>query len=126
MTTLGGRILCRTGVLPPFGADDPPGNEPNLSACPDCEASPPSWGGWPATPWSPPGPPALFGGRGLLRISLSVEVDEDGVRTGDWLASRPELEGDEVPSLPSLFFLEALFGSFPRESYTEAKHVSRA
>lgn len=47
-------------------------------------------------------------------------VDEDGVATGDWAASREETldcDGDEVPSLESLFlFFEDLFGSLVRES----------
>lgn len=63
---------------------------------------------------------ALLGGRGLLRMSFNVEVEEDGVRTGDWLAdasrAAEEFEGEEVPSLESLFFLDALFGSLLRES----------
>ena len=54
----------------------------------------------------------------MLRISFRVEVDEEGVSTGDWLDSRPEpVElGDAVPSLESLFFLEDLLESLPRES----------
>ena len=51
----------------------------------------------------------------MLRMSLSVEVDEVGVRTGDWLAESRD-EGDDVPSLESLFFLEDLLASLPRES----------
>lgn len=35
--------------------------------------------------------------------------------TGDWLESFAE--GDAVPSLESLFFLEDLLESFPRESW---------
>lgn len=46
-------------------------------------------------------------------MSLSVDVEDDGVRTGDWLESRDE--GDAVPSLESLFFLDDLLESFPRE-----------
>jgi hypothetical protein len=58
-------------------------------------------------------------------MSFSVDVDEDGVSTGDWLASleEPTDDGDEVPSLPSLFFL-GLFGSLPRESYQKRHRVS--
>lgn len=67
--------------------------------------------GWLA-PWSPPR--AEFGGSGLLRGSLRVDVEDDGVRTGDWLASRDD--GDEVPSLESLLFLEDFAASLPRES----------
>lgn len=50
----------------------------------------------------------------MLRGSLRVDVEDDGVRTGDWLASRDE--GDEVPSLESLLFLEDFAASLPRES----------
>lgn len=69
-------------------------------------------------PASPPCWPALLGGKGLLRISLREGLEDDGVRTGDWLDSLndPIDEGDAVPSLGSLFFLEDLFGSLPRES----------
>ena len=56
----------------------------------------------------------------MFRGSLRVEVDEDGVRTGDWFeASREEPPGcgEAAPSLEeSLFFFEDLFGSLPRES----------
>jgi len=50
----------------------------------------------------------------LLRPSLRVEVEDDGVRAGDWLEGS-RFEGDAVPSLPSLFFLEDLLESLPRE-----------
>lgn len=50
----------------------------------------------------------------MLRGSLRVDVEDDGVRTGDWLESRDE--GDEVPSLESLLFLEDFAASLPRES----------
>jgi hypothetical protein len=63
--------------------------------------------------------PPSFGGSGLLRGSFSAVVEEDGVATGDCAASLEELDcdGDEVPSLDSLFLdLEDLFGSFARES----------
>lgn len=64
----------------------------------------------------------MFGGKGLFRISFRVDVDEDGVRTGDWLDSLddPTEDGDEVPSFPS-FFLDALLGSLPRESYATSQ-----
>lgn len=54
----------------------------------------------------------------LLRISFRVDVDEEGVKTGDWLASLEELAefGDAVPSFPSFLFLEDL-GSLPLDSY---------
>lgn len=56
-----------------------------------------------------------MGGRGLLRGSFRVEVDEEGVKTGDWFASL--LFGEAVPSFESLFFLEDLLESLslPRE-----------
>jgi len=63
--------------------------------------------------------PPSFGGSGLFRLSLSAVVDEDGVATGDCAASleEPDCEGDDVPSLDSLFLdLEDLFGSLARES----------
>ena len=90
------------------------------------------WGGWAAAAdalrcslepmlLSPlPALVALPDGRGLLRASLTVEVEEEGVRTGDWPAeSRAVLddEGEAVPSLESLFFLDALLGSLLRESW---------
>lgn len=49
----------------------------------------------------------------MFRGSFRVDVEDVGVRTGDWLESRDE--GDAVPSLESLFFLEDLLESFPRE-----------
>lgn len=60
---------------------------------------------------------ALLEGKGLLRMSFNVELDEDGVRVGDWVASRPEPpdEGEAVPSLESLFFL-GLLGSLLRDN----------
>lgn len=46
-------------------------------------------------------------------MSLSVEVEEEGVMLGElWLAA--PLLGDAVPSFES-FFLEDLLESFPRE-----------
>ena len=68
----------------------------------------------------------MFGGRGLLRMSLTrVELEDRGVRLGDWFESREPDDGNAVPSLLSLFFLD-LFGSlsFPRDSYGKKKHVS--
>lgn len=61
--------------------------------------------------------PPSFGGSGLLRGSLSAVVEEDGVATGDCAASLElPCDGDEVPSLESLFLdLEDLFESFARE-----------
>ena len=46
--------------------------------------------------------------------SFKLDVDEDGVWTGDWV-SRPE-EGEAVPSFESLFFLDDLPSLLPRES----------
>lgn len=105
MTTEGGNLEF---PFPPLG----------LSAPPDWKRSGVCWTtlerfeGWEAE-CSPPaaGAPVLL----LLRLSLRVEVDEDGVRTGDWLEESRD-EGDAVPSLESLFFLEFLLGSLPRDS----------
>ncbi len=110
MTTVGGSLAL---ALPPLGLDAPP-MEPKRSGTLPCWATFDRLEGWLGAPWSPP-PGALFGGSGLLRMSLSVEVDEVGVRTGDWLAESRD-EGDDVPSLESLFFLEDLLASLPRES----------
>lgn len=56
----------------------------------------------------------------MLRISFRVEVDEDGVRTGEALASLlvAEPPGDAVPSFESLPFLEDFVESLLRLSYT--------
>lgn len=48
-------------------------------------------------------------------MSLSAVEDDVGVRTGDWLDGSRD-EGDDVPSLESLFFLEDLPASLPRAS----------
>lgn len=56
----------------------------------------------------------------MFRMSLRVDVDDDGVSTGDWLDESRD-EGDEVPSLESLFFLEDLPASLPRESYRRGR-----
>ena len=53
-----------------------------------------------------------MGGRGLFR----VEVEEEGVTAGDWLVSLDAELGEAVPSFESLFFLEDLLESLPRES----------
>lgn len=108
MTTVGGSLGF---ALPPLGLEAPP--MANRST-PPCWAPPDRFDGWPTPPCSPPRPPA-FEGRGLLRLSLSVDVEDEGVRTGDWLEVSRE-DGDAVPSLESLFFLEVLLGSLPRES----------
>ena len=50
-------------------------------------------------------------------MSLRVELEEEGVRFGDWFESREPDDGDAVPSLLSLFFLDLLGSlSFPRDS----------
>lgn len=131
--TVGGSGPCLTGVLPPFcDWGDPPPILLNLSGTP-WFAAPPMFPSRedcpPAVPlaWSLPSPPALFGGNGLLRMSFSVDDDDDGVRTGDWLGAslvEPMDDGEAVPSLESLFFLDDLFGSLPRESYRQERLVS--
>ena len=107
--TVGGSEPWRVGVPPPFCAAD-------LSGVPACVPRAGNWGGcWlvmlPCSPWEKP---ALLGGRGLLRMSLRVEVDEEGVAAGDWFASL-DPDGDAAPSLDSLFFLEDLLESLPRD-----------
>lgn len=58
-----------------------------------------------------------FGGSGLFRKSLRVVLEDDGVTAGDCAASRElDCEGEEVPSLDSLFLDLDLLGSFVRES----------
>lgn len=101
---------CRTGVLLPLeGCDGPP----NRSGPAFCWLT--KWEGWFGAPWSPP---EVLEGKGLLRMSLRVDVEDDGVRTGDWFASRPEADddGEAVPSLDSLFFF-GLFESLPRDNW---------
>lgn len=44
-------------------------------------------------------------------------VEEEGVKLGDCVSREPLEEGDAVPSLDSLFFLEDLLSLLPRESY---------
>lgn len=108
MTTVGVNLGF---ALPPLGLEEPPMASKRSGVLP-CWAPADRPEGWPATPWSMPD---AFEGRGLLRMSLSVEVEDEGVSTGDELASREE--GDAVPSLGSLFFLVDLLPSlFPRES----------
>lgn len=107
MTTVGGTLPPEPA---PLGLPALP-IDPKRSTRPCCEP-PARPDGWLAPPWSPPW--TEFGGSGLLRRSLRVDVEDEGVRTGDWLESRDE--GDEVPSLESLFFLEDFVASLPRES----------
>lgn len=63
--------------------------------------------------------PSFVGGRALLRGSFNVVVDEEGVVTGDCVASLVvfDCEGDDVPSFESPFLdFEDLFGSLARLS----------
>ena len=63
--------------------------------------------------------PASAWGSGLFRESLRAVVEEEGVATGDCVASLEPLdcEGEEVPSdLDSFFDFDDLLGSFARES----------
>lgn len=63
-------------------------------------------------------PPSL-GGSGLFLESFRDVVEADGVATGDCVASLEAFpEGEAVPSLLSLFFLDDLFGSLLRESWS--------
>jgi|SRR5687767_2918930 hypothetical protein len=111
MTTVGG---SREFALPPFGLEAPP-REPNRSWPLLCGVAVDKFEGCPGWPSSPLMAPALPV-KGFPRASLSVDVEDVGVRLGDWLeASRDE--GEAVPSLESLFFLEDLLGSLPRDSY---------
>lgn len=48
-------------------------------------------------------------------MSFRVDVDEEGVNTGDWFSREPLEEGEAVPSLESLFFLEDLLSPLPLE-----------
>ena len=57
----------------------------------------------------------------MLRMSLRVDVEDEGVKTGDWFASLDEPTGDAVPSFASLFFLEDLLESLFRESLIEGR-----
>lgn len=81
MITVGGRPP-RCGVPAPF-ADC--GELPNPPKAPDPGADVMLLrGDCPAAPAPPSFVPALFGGRGLLRMSLRVEVEEDGVFVGEF------------------------------------------
>lgn len=90
MTTVGGILEL------PFGLELTP-MAPNLSL---------------PAPW--PRLSVELGGKGLLRMSLTAVVEEVGVSVGDWVdASRAE--GEAVPSLLSLFFLDDFVESLPLE-----------
>ena len=93
MTTVGG-LPCR-GVAEPLGD-----GVPKVSPWPAC---------W---PWAPGDVAALLGGSGLLRMSFRVEVEDVGVSVGDWVSLLLP-EGDAVPSLESLFFLDDLLSLSP-------------
>lgn len=69
--------------------------------------------------WAAFATPPSFGGSGLFLESFSAVVEDDGVATGDWAASREPIDwdGEDVPSFDSLFFdFEDLLGSLLRES----------
>jgi hypothetical protein len=119
MMTVGGSWPCLAGVLPPLapGAWGPM-LLPYRSGTPGLPGGP-SWVWAPRAPWSPW--TALLGGSGLLRISFKVEEEDDGVSTGDWLASLEAAFGEAVPSFESLFFLEDLLESPRLESFKYGK-----
>lgn len=94
MTTVGG-LPCRFGVAEPLGD-----GVPNVSPWLAC---------W---PWEPGDVAALLGGSGLLRMSFRVEVEDVGVNVGDWVSLLLP-EGEAVPSLESLFFLDDLLSLSP-------------
>ncbi len=82
------------------------------------------WGPWLCMAGSPPIELPLFGGKGFILGSLRVDVDDEGVRLGDWV-SRPALdEGEAVPSFGSLFFLDDLLSPLPRDSCEETTLAS--
>ena len=68
-------------------------------------------------PCSCPCAPALLGGRGLFRVSVRFDAEDEGVIVGDWLEASLDavLLGEAVPSLESFFF-DDLLESFPRDS----------
>jgi hypothetical protein len=121
MITLGGSCPWRLGVPGPPALGEPPPTLNRSGATilapgfnefiePDCGCR----AGLAALFTAP-----SFGGRGLFRGSVRVVVEEEGVATGDWPASRDafDCEGEEVPSFDSLFLdLDDLLGSFARES----------
>lgn len=99
MTTVGGILELPLGLeLAPMA--------PNLS---------------PPAAW--PTPSVEFGGKGLLRMSFTAVEDDVGVRTGDWVDGS-RAEGEAVPSLESLFFLEDLVASLPRESWHQVSETT--
>lgn len=105
MMTVGGRAPPR--CVPLADCVDSP-KEPD----PEAEPILPRGEG-PTAPCSCPCAPALLGGRGLFRMSLTVDEEDEGVTAGDWLWG--SLLGEAVPSFGS-FFLDVLLGSFPRDS----------
>lgn len=112
MMTVGGRPPARWGVLPPLAVWGEPPNEPD----PEAELMLLK-GDCPAMPCSCPCAPTLLGGRGLFRVSLRFDAEDEGVIVGDWLEASldPVLLGEAVPSLESFFF-DDLLESFPRDS----------
>ena len=118
--TLGGKIAWRaagvfgaaTGVFPPMAYLSGMLCDEDAEFCEAAES-----GGERTCP-APEAPPS-FGGSGLFLESFKDVVDADGVPTGDCAASLEAFpEGEAVPSLLSLFFLDALFGSLLRESWS--------
>lgn len=65
--------------------------------------------------------PASLGGNGLFLESFKDAVEADGVTAGDCAGSldcTEDADGDDVPSLLSLFFFEDLLGSLLLESWS--------
>ena len=121
MITLGGSCPWRIGVPDPDIGDPPPmalKRSGATIACPGFnELIEPDWGCKAGLELAAFKAPPSFGGSGLFRESFSAVVEEDGVITGDCAASLDELDGDDVPSLASLFLdFDDLLGSFARES----------
>lgn len=109
--TVGGRGPRRPGVFPPLAPCCDVPMLLNRSGTPGFWPEPCDGPFIPVPRTSPR--PWLLGGRGLLRISLRVDVEDEGVRFGDWLVSLVPAEfGDAVPSLES-FFLVDLLESLP-------------
>jgi hypothetical protein len=78
MTTVGGSLGLE---LLPLGLEVPAVEPKRSDMLSECERLERFKGCW-AVPCSP-AMPAVLEGRGLLRASFSVEVDDVGVRTGD-------------------------------------------
>lgn len=81
MTTVGGRPPRCCAPAPFADCDEPP----NPPKAPDPGADVILLrGDCPAAPAPPSFVPVLFGGRGLFRMSLRVEVEEEGVLVGEF------------------------------------------